>query len=149
MRIRNLSATGALIEGAVIPSPATEVRLARGSLSIMGEVVWCNGGRAGLKFHSEAQVAQWLPNARVAHAQQQVDELVHRIKQAPTGLMGAPTGGSSFVVRQDIAQARLMLDELASAFAEDNHVLARFGPKLQAQDLTAQLLAKFEQSLPT
>ena len=57
VRIRNLSPTGALIEGGMILPQCAPVRLVRGSLTIAGTVMWHNRARAGIRFDGEIDVA--------------------------------------------------------------------------------------------
>lgn len=75
VRVRNLSSTGALIEGAVIPAPGERVFLRRAGATVVGEVIWSRDGRAGLRSDSRVTVADWLPRANCS-AQQRVDEVV-------------------------------------------------------------------------
>lgn len=51
VKLRNLSADGALIEGAGIPIEGTEIRFRKGDLSVPGKVVWIAQNRAGIHFH--------------------------------------------------------------------------------------------------
>src|SRR5688500_15452 len=69
VRIRNMSRTGALIEGATIPPEGSPVRLSRGSLSVRGEIVWRRENRAGMRFGSAETVADWLPGNKTATGQ--------------------------------------------------------------------------------
>jgi hypothetical protein len=80
VRIRNVSQTGALIEGPGLPSAGQQVLLRRGRISIQGVIVWRLERRAGLKFASAVSVDDWLPRAQRAPGQQFVDELVHYAK---------------------------------------------------------------------
>ena len=50
VKLRNLSAEGALIEGDVLPSEGTDIMFRRGDLSVAGTVVWVSGRRAGIHF---------------------------------------------------------------------------------------------------
>lgn len=51
VRLRNLSAEGALVEGEVLPVEGAEIRFRRHELAVTGRVVWVRGKRAGLSFH--------------------------------------------------------------------------------------------------
>jgi hypothetical protein len=48
--IRDLSLTGALIEGAGLPPAGAAVTLARGSFTVAATVAWADEARAGLTF---------------------------------------------------------------------------------------------------
>lgn len=50
VKLRNLSATGAMIEGHRIPPVGTDILLQRGSLELFATIVWRNGEQAGLEF---------------------------------------------------------------------------------------------------
>lgn len=50
IKLRDLSAAGALIEGDRIPSPGTDILIKRGTLEVMATVIWVKDHRAGLKF---------------------------------------------------------------------------------------------------
>jgi hypothetical protein len=58
VRLRDLSATGALVEGE-IPRPGTDILLKRGTLEVLATVMWTKDDRGGLKFErplSEGEV---------------------------------------------------------------------------------------------
>jgi hypothetical protein len=75
VRIRNISRTGALVEGVELPLVGGKVRLSRASLSATGMLVWVEGAKAGINFDETVVVADWLPQGRRAFGQQSVDEL--------------------------------------------------------------------------
>ncbi|GAA4003067.1 PilZ domain-containing protein [Sphingomonas humi] len=50
VKLRNLSAEGALVEAAGLPIEGSHVRFRKGELQVQGKVVWVNGNRAGLQF---------------------------------------------------------------------------------------------------
>lgn len=52
VKLRNLSADGALIEGEGLPAEATEISFRKGDLRVAGTVVWVSNRRAGLRFHA-------------------------------------------------------------------------------------------------
>ena len=104
VKMRNLSAHGALVEGAVLPRAGVDLfgarivrgsdadlqsvlpragsrfRLYRGELSIWGKVVWSDHGRAGLRFDSLAIVSDWLPRAQTNVAQQRIDDMISQMR---------------------------------------------------------------------
>lgn len=61
VRVRNLSATGALVESADVPPIGTEIVLRRGTLEAFGNVIWAGSGKAGLAFREPLAVSGWLP----------------------------------------------------------------------------------------
>lgn len=60
-RVRNLSATGMMLETsqAVALGETIEVEL-RNCEHLKGEIVWTNGGRAGVRFHDPIEMARML-----------------------------------------------------------------------------------------
>lgn len=91
VRVRNLSALGALLDGAALPATGARVRLLRGDLSADGEMAWQTDGQAGLRFLREIDVERWV--RRVGHpGQQRVDNAVAALRRdelAPLGGRGA------------------------------------------------------------
>ncbi len=50
VRIRDLSAGGARIEGAELPMVGTDVMLKRGEADMFGAIAWVSGNQAGIEF---------------------------------------------------------------------------------------------------
>jgi hypothetical protein len=79
VRVRNLSAQGALLDGESLPVPGSRVRLLRGDLSADGLVAWTGGGPAGIRFAGAIDVAAWVK--RLGHpGQQRVDDAVAALR---------------------------------------------------------------------
>jgi hypothetical protein len=51
VKLRNLSAEGALVEGDTLPVEGAEIRFRRHELAVSGKIVWVRGKRAGVSFH--------------------------------------------------------------------------------------------------
>jgi hypothetical protein len=80
VRIRNLSAHGALLDGSALPAAGLGVRLVRGGLTVRGRVAWQAGDQIGISFDDQIEVAQWV--RRVGHAgQQRVDLVVAALRR--------------------------------------------------------------------
>lgn len=62
VKLRNLSADGALVEGDALPVEGAEIRFRRHELAVKGKVVWVRGTRAGISFHH-----QLSPEALLRH----------------------------------------------------------------------------------
>jgi len=75
VRIRDVSATGARIEGVELPAADTIVVLKRGSFCMFGQLVWVNGERGGIAFDEPLDDA----------------ELMETIKGMPAAPAPAPT----------------------------------------------------------
>jgi hypothetical protein len=50
VKLRNISATGAMIEGDRLPPTGTDILLRRGSLELFATIVWIEDKQAGLEF---------------------------------------------------------------------------------------------------
>src|SRR5688572_10897355 len=59
VRIRNLSETGALIEGSALPEKGAALILRRASFQIGATIAWSGGGRCGIHFDRPISVPQW------------------------------------------------------------------------------------------
>lgn len=53
VKLRNLSADGALVEADKLPVEGSEVLFRRNELAMPARVVWVRGGRAGISFKDE------------------------------------------------------------------------------------------------
>jgi hypothetical protein len=142
VKIRDLSTSGALIEGGVLPHPGSKIKLVRGSLTIGGEVAWRKGSKAGLRFDASASVAEWLPNRRTVAPQEMVDAMVQEVKTGPVTALTAAEPLPSPVSALELMRVKALIEALAEDLADDMGVVVRHGPKLQSLDLAAQLLGK-------
>lgn len=143
VRIRNMSGTGALVEGAAIPDAGSSVRLIRGSLMIPANVVWSNGGRCGLKFASVVSVKEWLP-APSNREQNRIDSAVGAMKAGAIPLPVGPEphdATSQFELGLDLRGISKLLDAHCDDVLCDPQALARFGDRLQNLDIVLQTIA--------
>jgi hypothetical protein len=62
VKLRNLSAEGALIESNGLPHEGSEIRFRKGDLSVPGKIIWVSNKRAGIHFH-----APLTPEALLRH----------------------------------------------------------------------------------
>jgi hypothetical protein len=149
VKIRNMSQGGALIEGGALPRIGEHLSIRRGELIAAGQIVWCQEGKAGVRFDCEVDVMDWLPAG--SRKQQQVEQAVHELKTGIAGIASAPaprvTGNSPFD-RQDLLDVAEALDALADVLAEDPRVIASHSTKLQALDIASQLLRRCTALVP-
>ena len=73
VKLRNLSAEGALVEGDKLPVEGSSVLFRKGDLSMPGQVAWVKGRQAGINFAQQLNPEQLLrhvpaPRPRVAPA---------------------------------------------------------------------------------
>ena len=62
VKLRNLSAQGALIEAADLPAPGTELVFHRNDLSVPGCLAWVDGGHGGVEFAQPLEPQQVMRN---------------------------------------------------------------------------------------
>jgi hypothetical protein len=60
VKLRNLSALGALVEGTELPGEGSPVTFNRNELSATGRVAWVDGKHAGIAFDEQLQPEQVL-----------------------------------------------------------------------------------------
>ena len=155
VKVRNMSASGALVEGPTLPHPGTPCLLNRGEIALEAEVVWMKFGKAGLRFARRADVAQWLPSGR--RSQSDVDDAVRQAKAAQAATVQAhaspapPPAAPLFATelsREDVGQTAAAIEQLADQLAGDPEVVARYMTKLQSLDIAAQTLRKLAEQMP-
>lgn len=73
VKLRNLSAQGALIDGEPLPAEGTDVTFHRNDLSVAGRIAWVRGRQAGVFFAQELQPHDVLRNIPVPKAKPVVD----------------------------------------------------------------------------
>ncbi len=141
VRIRNMSRSGALVEGGVLPPVGAEVRLCRGSLGVTGNLVWLAGRRAGLHFAGAIAVAEWLPSGQRGTHQQLADEMVHQARLGIIATSIASTPGPPPLNDELLCLSR-SLERAGEDLAADMDIATRHSGPLQLIDMAAQALAK-------
>lgn len=141
VRVRNMSRTGALVEAAILPPVGTTVRLSRGSLNALGDVMWASAGRAGLRFASPVAILDWLPQGKRGSGQQLIDEIVHRARVSGTQPAHPPRRAQATVeIADEIVQLRQMLERVSEELSADPAVSS--GEALQILDAVGEGLGK-------
>jgi hypothetical protein len=137
VRIRNLSSTGALIDGGGLPPPGAKVRLMRGRLSAAGELSWQARKQAGLSFEGEINVDEWVQ--RLGHAgQQRVDGVIAALRNSepvPREQQGATNKDSLPVISA-------ALDQICERLAGTPNMSVELGEELLRLDVLAQSLRR-------
>jgi hypothetical protein len=82
VRIRNLSAHGALLEGPDLPSEGAIAQIRRGSLSAAGDIAWSRDQHCGLRFAAIIDVAAWIERAGPI-GQQRIDAAIAEFRREP------------------------------------------------------------------
>ena len=140
VRVRNLSASGALVEGAKLPATGVVAVLQRGGLSAECAIVWQVGGRGGLHFTAPIILSDWLPGTS-GDGPAQLDRptasppVPSQVEASPDiepGLLRRTADELAFVSRR--------LEALGSDLTNDIHVVMRHATSLQELDISMQIL---------
>jgi hypothetical protein len=125
VRIRNLSESGAMLDGAVLPEVGAELTVRRSAIAIGAVVVWRATGRCGVRFTQvAASVEEWVAGARNPsfegyQGQARVDAIQQAVRSGGA-LPGdtAPAAGATTLgeldarLVEEIFQTRELLDRL-------------------------------------
>lgn len=139
VNVRNMSSTGAMVEGAAVPPAGSAACLTRGPLMVPAEVVWSETGRCGLRFASLVSVREWLA-APANVEQKRVDEVVRLVK---AGAIPLPVGSEAAPA---ISSQQLGFDlrtacRLIEAYCEDMGTEDPMPPSAQNLDIALQTIA--------
>lgn len=153
VRVRNLSETGALIEGATLPAPDTEIRLIRNSLSVAGSVVWSSSGRAGLRFASVIDPKGWIKPGAMPAAASADQAFVDTIQAAaraglptlpvrplPGDLRANLAAAMPTRIVEELAYVRRLVESIGDELVSEPAVVCRHPAALQKFDLAGQIL---------
>lgn len=141
VKLRNMSSTGALIEGDDIPDPGLSLALRRGSLQADGKVAWKVGSKAGVAFTSPIQVKDWLGSLGSPH-QARVDLMVAEIKASKGASSTAIPSKPQWVELEALTQLRKVRADIgvvALDLARDASLVANH-PEIQMLDISMQKL---------
>jgi hypothetical protein len=142
VRIRNMSASGALVEAADLPAVGTHVRLSRGSISVTGEIIWADKQKAGMHFDSPTAPNDWMPRGNRGAGQQLADEVVHqtRLGSAVRTVTSAPAHAPQ--LSEELLRLHEVLMRAGEELASSDGLAASHLLALQEIDGAAQRLAK-------
>ena len=140
IHIRNLSTTGALIEGLALPAVGAAVSIRRASLSIDGILAWRSKNQAGIAFKSNIFVPAWLPRSSSSR-QCAIDLMVFDSKNG-SGIATKPPQldralsdpNSAFV---ELTSLRSDLVNLGDVLVQDI-ILVATHPEIQLLDIAVQ-----------
>lgn len=137
VRIRNISAKGALVEGADLPAVGSRIRLVRGSLSVAGHLAWEGASHAGLTFDSEIVVTDWV--RRLGHSgQQRVDQIFAALRTA----RNAPGDLDSEQEAASLVAISAALTAICERLASHPAIGVELGEELIKLDTIAEVLRK-------
>jgi hypothetical protein len=154
VRIRNLSESGAMIDGAALPEVGATLILRRLEVEIGAVTVWRASGRCGIRFDGKASVDEWVsgvrrPRGAEERSQARVDEIQAAVRNGdPLPADGGPmpemplnTDGLDTRIAEELAYVRRMLDAVVDDLTDDPIMLQRHSRSLQSFDAACQILA--------
>jgi hypothetical protein len=153
VRICNLSAEGAMIDGPALPDVGTALLLKRLDLSTFATVIWKHGGRCGLSLKRRIAVNDWVAGVSATAdsarlGQSRVDHLLSAIRSG-TALpveteAPVPNPVNTRPLEQTIAdqltRVKRMLDEVSEELTDDVDVLVRHERAMQSFDIAAMIV---------
>jgi len=149
VRIRNLSESGAMLDGGVLPGVGTPLVLRRMELEIGATTVWQAGGRCGIRFDRTAAIEEWVAGVRrPLNGQARVDAIQAVIRSGDalplpdSPAAGAISDGAMLDNRmaEELAHVRRLLDSVGEALTDDPVILQRHGGALQKFDAACQIV---------
>ena len=157
VRIRNLSETGALIEGGALPEKSATLILHRGDFHIGATIAWSGGGRGGIHFDQPISLPEWTgkalpPESGGLRDQRRVDALQVEARSAPI-IPPAPAPAANPALGEEarlnlrarladeLAYVRRLLDSMGDELVGEPIVVAHHSRTLQSIDLAGQILA--------
>ena len=156
IRIRNLSESGALIEGAGLPEAGLPIILVRGELQVAATVAWAVGSRRGVRFAGPTPVNEWTGgkpkpiDCTGLRDQRRVDAIQADARAHPvTGraLRSAEPPATHPVaadldnrLADELGYVQRLLEGLGDELIADLLLIQRHGKSLQSLDLVGQIL---------
>ncbi|HEX8468712.1 MAG TPA: PilZ domain-containing protein [Allosphingosinicella sp.] len=156
VRIRNLSETGAMVEGAGLPEAGMPFVLMRGDLQVAATVAWVAGGRRGVRFAGPTPVNEWTGGKPRAidctglRDQRRVDAIQAEARADPHSLRALrstepdapPTVSPDLDKRlaDELGYVQRLLEGLGDELIADLLLIQRHGRSLQSLDLVGQIL---------
>ena len=152
VRVRNMSDTGALIEGASLPEAGATVILRRGALEASATAAWSRSGKAGLTFGGPVDLAEWLPT-KEAKRQTQVDQIAFGLKNAGRKVACGVDplfrpASSILAIVAELGDLQAQLGQLGDQLSGDVFVLVNH-PEVQMLDAAGQRIGRIIAALST
>lgn len=153
VRIRNLSETGAMLDGAALPVAGTRLILRRAEIEVSARVIWQAAGRCGIAFDQSAiTVDEWVSGKRVLgfeaqRGQARVDAIQGAVRSgsalpAEPALPDAAPSSAELDKRivDEVLQVRRLLSKLGEELVEDPVLVRAHVEALQDLDRASQML---------
>lgn len=153
VRLRNISMTGAMLEGAVLPDPGVKLLLQRSDIQVTATVVWRVMGRCGIHFDDTTiSVDEWVAGARSPsfngqQGQARVDAIQGAVRsgaalpvETHAASVGVTLSQLEERVVEEIVYVRRLLEALGEEITDDPIVVQRHTRALQNLDRASQML---------
>jgi len=148
VRIRDLSMSGARLEGPAFPAVGTRLMLRRQDVKIEATVRWIAGGRCGVAFDGQISVPDWVAgksSGGPAFGQAEpgcspAAPSAGSPSAEPTAAPGFDQAGLDARLAQELAYVQRLLEAVGAEFIRDPGIVARHGRALQGFDLADQIL---------
>ena len=151
VRIRNLSESGAMVDGPSLPRAGVALTLSRLALSIGATVIWNRDGRCGLSLTRPIVVDDWIAGTSTSlgladGAQARVDHLQTAIRSgaALPAETHAPAPATIQPVERSVAaeldRVKRMLDQVSAELCDDVDILLRHERAIQNFDIAAMIV---------
>ena len=152
VRIRNMSASGAMLEGTVLPPAGARLTLARADLRMDAEVVWSSPGRCGIRFDDTVVVSDWISGtaatARSQSGQARIDALQADIRsglvpKVPVEDVARPPAALENIearLAEEVAYLRRLVQTIGEELSDEPIMLHRYLRTLQQFDVIGQAL---------
>ena len=150
IRIRNVSETGALIEGADLPVAGEEILLSRGETEIDAIVAWASGSRRGVHFSRPVAVDTWRagkPANALPASQGRVDLIQAAARSGRNAAsLPPPPPEERWIdeldarMAEELAFVQRLVETLGDELVADPAIVHRHTQALQNIDVASQIL---------
>jgi hypothetical protein len=150
VHVRNISSSGALIEGAAIPEPGDALLLKRAGLEAAARIVWKAGRKAGIAFSATIHVSDWASKRPSTH-QDRVDEMIQTVRARPIGIASLPAeppppAAPGALLETELNALKGHLVALENGLTGDVVLIATH-PEIQLLDVALQAVERMLSSL--
>lgn len=140
VRVRNMSASGALLEGTTLPEPGSMVVISRAAHCAAAEVRWVGAGLCGVEFVELVDVTAWTgakaqPKTAPFPQQRQPDQDLGLEEAVP------------YRVGEELAYVQRIVENLGDELSSNPLIVQRYPAALQNFDLANQLLGHLSRVL--
>lgn len=146
VRIRNLSETGALLEGPAFPAKGAKLVLKRQEVKVDATVRWIAGPRCGVEFGGQVAVQDWVAGKTTPRFGQGHVDAVQAAVRAGASLNPQPAKteeagvAADARIAEELAYLQRLLETMSAELIHDPAIVARHMRVLQSFDVADQIL---------